>query len=247
MKRILISNDDGIFGIGLNPLIQEISKLGKVFVVVPEKEQSAVSHSMTLRGPVRARQLSGNTFVMDGTPADCVRFGIIQIGSRDIDLVVSGVNFGSNLGIDIFYSGTVGAAREGTFMGIPSIAVSLVSRTGKNFQTAAKFAAKLSKKVLKGEFDKNILLNVNVPDVALSKIKGVEITALGKKVYDDSIETRKDPYGLNYYWLKGKVRLSENKPGTDIYAVENNRISVTPLTLNGTDFEAVGKYKEIKF
>ncbi|MBU0952521.1 MAG: 5'/3'-nucleotidase SurE [Elusimicrobia bacterium] len=246
MKRILVSNDDGIFGIGLSPLVKEISKLGKVFVVVPEKEQSAVSHSMTLRGPVRARQISGNTYVMDGTPADCVRFGIIQVGSRNIDLVVSGINFGSNLGVDIFYSGTVGAAREGTFMGIPSIAVSLVSRTGKNFQTAAKFAAKLSKNVLNGEFEKNILLNINVPDVSAGRIKGIEITTLGKKIYDDTIETRKDPYGLNYYWLKGKVVANENKPGTDIYAVEKNKISVTPLTLNGTDFEAVEKLKEIK-
>ncbi|OGS27873.1 MAG: 5'/3'-nucleotidase SurE [Elusimicrobia bacterium RIFOXYB2_FULL_48_7] len=243
-KRILITNDDGIFGLGLKPLIKEISRFAQVFVVVPEKEQSAVSHSMTLRGPVRARQLEKNLYVMDGTPADCVRFGIIKIGSRKIDMVVSGINFGSNMGIDVFYSGTVGAAREGAFMGIPSIAVSMSGTWGKNFKNAAEFSSKLARRVFGWNLKKEILLNVNIPDLPSRALKGVEVTCLGRKIYDDTIETRHDPYGLSYYWLKGKVLRNDNPDGTDIRAIEKKRISITPLTLNGTNFEMIGELKK---
>ncbi|OGS21526.1 MAG: 5'/3'-nucleotidase SurE [Elusimicrobia bacterium RIFOXYA2_FULL_39_19] len=240
MKTILISNDDGIFGYGLKPLVEEVSKIARVLVVVPEKEQSAVSHKLTLRDPVRSRQISKNTFIMDGTPADCVRYGIIRVGKRKIDLVISGVNYGSNLGIDVFYSGTVGAAREGAFMGIPSIASSLVSRTGKNFQPAAAFTAKLAKKVL-DTGKKDILLNVNIPDLPKSRLKGVKMTSLGNKIYDDTIHCKKDPYGLSYYWLKGNVIKSKNQPGTDLHTVENDMISITPLSIDGTNYEMLEK------
>ncbi len=247
MKKILITNDDGIFAIGLKPLVEEISSVGNVMVVVPDKERSAVSHSLTLQEPVRARKIDRRTYILNGTPADCVRFGVIFLCKNKVDLVISGINFGANLGQDIIYSGTVGAAREAIFMGISSFAISLASRTGKNFDTAAKFAVKVARFLLSNKFQKKLLLNINVPDLPLNKILGVEITSLGKRIYADTIHCRKDPFGLPYYWLKSRLVYEKNIPGTDISAIKNKKISITPLHTNYTDFSLIEELKKHGF
>jgi 5'-nucleotidase len=244
MKKILITNDDGIFGLGLKPLVKEVSSFANVIVVVPDKERSAVSHSLTLQEPVRVRKIEKNVYILNGTPADCVRFGVIFLCKNKVDLVISGINFGANLGQDVIYSGTVGAAREAVFMGISSFAISLVGRTGKNFSVAAKFAVKIARFILENEFQQKILLNVNVPDIPYKKIRGTEITSLGKRIYDDTIHCRKDPYGLPYYWLKGRLLSGKDIPGTDISAIKNKKISITPLHTDYTDFSMIEKLKK---
>ncbi|MDI6640772.1 MAG: 5'/3'-nucleotidase SurE [Elusimicrobiota bacterium] len=261
MKKIVITNDDGIFGVGLAPLAKELSQLGKIVVIVPDKERSAVSHSLTLHKPIKVKKIDNRyifddkdriqTYIVDGTPADCVRFGFISICKYKLDLVVSGINFGPNLGNDVIYSGTVAAAREGAILGIPSIAVSLVSKSGKNFQTAAKIAYKIAKMIFDRDFLGKItntsFLNVNVPDLPLKKVSCIRITSLGERFYDETIQTRKDPYGLPYHWLKGKFLGGKNLLGTDIWSVNNNYVSITPLKINATDFMAIEKLKKVKF
>jgi len=212
MKQVLITNDDGILGVGLPPLIKEIEGIARVVVIVPDKERSAVSHSLTLHDPVRARKISRHTYVLSGTPADCVRFGILGLIKGKISLVISGINYGPNMGNDVVYSGTVAAAREGALLEIPSFAVSLVTKTGRHFASAARFARTLAKFILKDNAKERCFFNVNVPDVPFNKIKGVDITALGKRIYDDKIHTRKDPYGLPYYWLKGSILSGKTSP-----------------------------------
>jgi 5'-nucleotidase len=241
-KTILITNDDGIFGLGLKPLIEKIKQVGKTIVVVPDKERSASSHSLTLKDPIRAREVSDSVYTLSGTPADCVRFGIIKLCKCKVDFVVSGINFGPNLGQDVIYSGTVAAVRESVLMNVPGFAVSLVSKTGKNFYTASLVAQKLAKSILSKK--EMAFLNVNVPDLPASKIKGVSITCLGKKVYEDKIQSEYDPYGLSYYWLKSRLLPSRNAPGTDIHAVKNGMISITPLSIDSTDCSKMDELKK---
>ena len=248
MKNILITNDDGIFAYGLKALVDEISKMGKVIVVVPDRERSAVSNTLTLMNPVRITQggyptycrFEKNTYICDGTPADCVRFGVIMLHDKKPDLVISGINYGGNLGQDVIYSGTVGAARESIILGIPSIAVSLVTKTGKHFGTAAKICRKTAEYILKNrkmkQENNELFFNINVPDIPMSKIRGIKFTQLGKRKYSDSIEKRYDPYGLPYYWLKGKVLpFHANANTTDVVSVQQNFVSITPLKLDITD------------
>jgi len=248
MKKILITNDDGIFGLGLKPLVKEISSFANVIVVVPDKERSAVSHSLTLQEPVRVRKIEKNVYILNGTPADCVRFGIISLCKNKVDLVISGINFGANLGQDVIYSGTVGAAREAFFMGRSSFAISLVSKIGKNFSVAAKIAVKVAKFILKNKFYKKpLFLNINVPDLPLEKIRGIEITSLGKRIYEDTVHYRKDPFGLPYYWLKSRLVYGRDIPGTDVSAVKNKKISITPLHTDNTDFLMIEELKKYGF
>ncbi|MEW6041630.1 MAG: 5'/3'-nucleotidase SurE [Elusimicrobiota bacterium] len=253
MKKILITNDDGIFGAGIEPLVKEVSKIANVIVVAPEKEKSAVSHSLTLHEAIRSRKIGHNSYIINGTPADCVRFGFIALCKYKLDLVISGINQGPNLGNDVIYSGTVGGAREGALLDVPSLAVSLVIKTGKYFKTAASFASRLSDILLNTEKGseirmrmvgskeklERIFLNVNIPDAPENKIAGVEITTLGKRIYDEVVHRRKDPYGMPYYWLKGRLLSGKNIPGTDINAVNHSRVSITPLSVNNTDKETL--------
>jgi 5'-nucleotidase len=258
MKKILITNDDGIFSAGIEPLVREVSKVAGVILVVPERERSAVSHSLTLHEAIRSRKICHNSYILNGTPADCVRFGFIALCKYKLDLVISGINQGPNLGNDVIYSGTVGGAREAALLDVPSFAVSLVGKTGKYFSTAARFAAKVSDFLLNtrkgGEIRQRmtgakeklerVFLNINVPDVPYGRLAGVEFTALGKRIYDEVVHYRKDPYGSPYYWLKGRLLSGRNVPGTDIGAVNKNRISITPLSVNNTDKETLSFLKD---
>ena len=252
MTKILITNDDGILGVGLEPLVKEISKIAKVTVVVPDREYSASSHSLNLNQPVKAREITRNTYILGGTPVDCVRFGILKLCRKNKpDIIISGINFGSNLGQDVIYSGTVAAAREGLMLNVSSFSISLVSLNGKNFSTAAKFASKLTKIILNNKLvnSRRILFNVNVPDIPLKKIRGVEITSLGKRTYTNVVVSRFDPVGLEYHWLKGPLpkSIGKNIPGTDINAIMNGKISITPLKIDTTDKEMLNKLKGLKF
>jgi len=242
--RILLSNDDGLFGRGLEPLIYELKKIGDVFVVVPDTEKSASSHSITLHSPIRLVEKRKNVYTVTGTPSDCVRFGVIGIMKNRVDMIVSGVNDGPNLGDDCIYSGTVAAAREGAMLGIPAIAVSLVPPGRGNFKLASEYAAKIVVTAKKIRMPKYSFLNVNIPDT--DGIEGIELTKMGKRIYDEDIEERTDPRGYKYYWIAGERLSGHPDPGTDIKAISMSRISVTPLKVDQTDFSFLNDLKKNK-
>jgi 5'-nucleotidase len=252
MHKILITNDDGIFSIGLKPLIKQLKKIADVVVVVPETEQSAVSHSLTLHEPIKIKKIDNSTYVVNGTPADCVRVGIIEICKNKIDLVISGINSGPNLGYDVVYSGTVAAARESVLMNISGFAISLANyKKSSNFDTAAVVTKKITELFLNNKFieiNKPIFLNINVPDLPLKKIRCFSITRLGTRKYENRIRITYDPYGIPCYWLKSRlVNVSQNYFDSDVSAVKNRMVSITPLTIDITDYSMINDLKKIGF
>jgi len=228
---ILVTNDDGIHGAGLMPLVRELRKIGDVIAIVPDQERSGMSHSITLHKPLWVNRVKDGIYMTTGTPVDCVRFGVLHMIKRKISLVVSGINTGPNLGEDVIYSGTVGGAREGALLGIPAFSVSLSELGQENFDDAAAFSRRLASMILKNGLPRNIFINVNYP----KKKKGVAITTLGKRVYDDKIVSRRDPRGGKYFWLSGKILKSRFVPGTDISSVESGLVSLTPLRIETAD------------
>lgn len=236
MKTILVTNDDGFYAPGLHPLVKVLKKLGKVIVIVPDKERSGTSHSITLHKPLRVYKAPNGIYMANGTPADCTRFGFLSIAKGKVDLVVSGINTGPNLGQDVMYSGTVAGAREGAMLGVPSFAISIAQWGNDHFRASAKVAGVIAKKLLKTGMKEKTYFNINVPQ----KIKGYKITSVGKRIYDDDIERRTDPRGLHYYWMAGKFISGHEDPGTDILAIKHSCVSVTPLKLDPTAFEQFG-------
>ena len=248
---ILISNDDGIEAEGIFALASEIRKFANIIVVAPYTQQSAVGHSVTMSNPIRVRRvyLGKNFFgyAVEGTPADSVKLAVhTLLKNKKIDMLISGINQGANTAINIIYSGTVSAATEGTILGLPSIAVSLTSYTYKNFSVAAEFAGKLSKIILKKGLPPGTLLNVNVPAVPKSKIKGAIVTKQGKSSWDDTYEKRLDPGNREYYWLTGKMLKIDKSVDYDVKAVDSGYISVTPIHYDLTDYETYEKMKSWK-
>ena len=241
---ILITNDDGIQSEGLTALKNALSSLGRVAVVAPDREQSTASHAITLHRPLRVEEVDRRCFSVDGTPADCVNLSINGILKGKPKILVAGINKGENLGDDVTYSGTVSAAIEGTLIGIPSIAVSLVTRKDFKFEAAATFAKRLVEQVLKRGLPDNTLLNVNVPNLTEQEIKGVEITCQGKRIYGDAIVEKVDPRGKKYYWIGGDQLGYRDVPGSDFDAVNRKMISVTPLRLDLTGYDAIETLKE---
>lgn len=239
--RILVSNDDGINSKGIKELVKELKKIGDVTVVAPITEQSAVGHAITMKLPLRVVEhyLNGEFFgyAVDGTPADCVKMGMRNLMKEQPDIVVSGINHGSNTAINIIYSGTVSAAREAAIMDVPSIAVSVTSHDATEFEYAAKTAAELSKLVVKNGLPKGTMLNVNVPNIPVDEIKGTLITRQGQSKWDDIYEERSDPYGKRYYWLTGKLIELDEHLETDQFAVVNKYVSVTPIQFDLTDYK----------
>ena len=239
--KILISNDDGIDSAGIAALAKEMKKIGDVIVIAPRTEQSAVGHAITMKFPLRITEYSVNGdffgYAIDGTPADCIKIGIRNIMKAPPDIVISGINCGSNTAINIIYSGTVSAAREAAIMDVPSIAVSVTSHEPKHYEYAAKFSAELTKLVVQHKLKTGTLLNVNIPDLPEEKIAGVLLTQQGKSKWDDVYEERKDPYGKNYYWLTGNLIEADDKLVCDQYAVKQNYVSVTPIHFDLTDYE----------
>jgi len=237
---ILVSNDDGVRSDGIEALAGAMKELGTVYVVAPDRERSAASHSLTLTHPLRVEKLGPRTYSVDGTPTDCVNLGINGIlKGRKIDLLVSGINKGANLGDDITYSGTVSAAIEGTLLGIPSIAVSLVTRSRFRFEVANEYALMVARKVLRKGLPGDTLLNVNVPNVPREEIRGVRMTRQGKRIYGDLIVEKRDPRGRKYYWIGGDHLRSEEVPGSDLEAIDGNFVSITPIHLDLTNYAAL--------
>ncbi len=248
---ILISNDDGIESDGIKALWREIRKFADVFVVAPHTQQSAVGHSITIANPIRARRnlIDKNFygFAVEGTPADSVKLAVRNLlKGKKIDLLISGINHGSNTAINTIYSGTVSAATEGTILGIPSIAMSLASFTYNDFSFAAKFSSKIAKFVLKNGLPRGTLLNVNIPPVDKSKIKGVLITKQGKSYWDDYYESRLDPNRREYFWLTGKMAVMDETLEFDEIAIRNNYISVTPIHYDLTDYKILDELESWK-
>lgn len=235
-RNILVVNDDGVYGEGLRPLARALAPLGRVTIVVPERERSAASHAITLHKPIRVRRLEPRLYIMNGTPADCARFGLISILKERADLVVSGINHGANLGADTMYSGTVGAAKEACMLGIPALAVSVTTKDPRpHFATAARFARLAARQMIERGLPKHTCLNVNVPNRAWGALRGVAVTKLGRRIYGRELSPRVDPRGLTYYWMAGAVPRGVAEPGSDIAAIEQGKVSVTPLRLYLTD------------
>ncbi|MCH7949593.1 MAG: 5'/3'-nucleotidase SurE [Candidatus Dadabacteria bacterium] len=243
-KRILISNDDGINSEGLHKLHETLKKLGEVYIVAPDRDQSAVSHSLTLYRPLRLDKISEFIYTVDGTPTDCVNLAINGIlRDKKPDLVVSGINKGENVGDDITYSGTVSAAMEGTLLGIPSIALSLVGRGDFNFDYALHHSLLIAKYVLENKLPEDTLLNVNIPNLPGEQIKGIVVTRQGKRLYDEPIVEKVDPRGKKYYWIGGDELGFLDIEGSDIVAVKEGYVSVTPIGLDLTNYGHIDKLR----
>ncbi|KAF0221818.1 MAG: hypothetical protein FD174_149 [Geobacteraceae bacterium] len=238
--KILVTNDDGIHAPGIKILAEVFRQHGEVAVVAPDRERSAVGHALTLHHPLRAAQLRPNVFAVDGTPTDCVNLGIHSLLSFKPDMVISGINRGSNLGDDVTYSGTVSAAMEATLMGIPAFAVSLVTTDeGKNYAAAAAFAAKLAGIILREGLPVDTFLNVNVPDLPTASLLSPLITSQGKRRYDGVIIDKVDPRGRNYYWIGSADMNFLDTEGSDYAAVSRGHISITPLHLDLTNYNSM--------
>lgn len=240
---ILLTNDDGIHSPGLQALADEMQAIGRVVVVAPDRERSAIGHALTLHSPLRAEEVSEQRWAVSGTPTDAVNLGIHGLLKETPDLVVSGINKGSNMGDDLTYSGTVAAAMEATLMGVPAIAVSLAGSSFKydDFQHAAIIARNLAKTILVHGLPADTFINVNVPD---QKPEGIRITRQGKRVYEDAIVQNCDPRGRNYYWIGAGELGFQNLDGSDFHAVHNNYVSVTPLHLDLTNYAAMDRLRQ---
>jgi 5'-nucleotidase len=247
MKRILVSNDDGVHAPGLRALVEALSALGEVTVMAPLTEQSATSHALTLHHPLRIKDLGDRTFGVEGTPTDCVLLAVREFLGARPDLVVSGVNHGPNMGEDVIYSGTVAAAMEGALLGIPSMAVSLASWKFREPTAAASIAAGLARVLLDANPPSRFLVNVNVPPVPREEIRGIRVTRLGTRVYNDAIVKKIDPRGRDYYWIGGAAPTWEPGSDTDFAAVEEGYVSLTPLLLDITDARGFDYLRGLEF
>jgi len=243
---ILVSNDDGVFSEGLRILAKKLKRLGRVVVVAPDQERSAASHALTLHRPLRVKKISTDVYAIDGTPTDCINLGINEILKQRPDIIISGINRGGNLGDDVHYSGTVSAALEGGIMGVPSIAMSVVARESFQFEFASEFALKLVKKILADGLPEGVILNVNVPNLPSSKIKGYAWTSQGKRNYGNIIVQKLDPRGQKYYWIGGEEIGYEDIPNTDCKAVAEGRVAITPLRADMTDKMVLSVLKKWK-
>lgn len=236
--NILVSNDDGVQSEGLHALVDELKTLAHVTVVAPDRERSAVGHSLTFFSPLRVRKISEDAhsvvYASDGTPSDCVLLGIYDLMENRPDLVISGINRGANLGDDITYSGTVSAAMEGLIHGVPGFAISQTAYETMHWKTAAIIARRLAVALQTHALPPKTFLNVNVPNVPLGDLAGIEATTQGESIYEQRLIKRADPRGSEYYWITGAIPRGERVPGTDFAAVLDNRVSITPVQLNLT-------------
>ena len=237
--RVLITNDDGISSPGLAALVHAFEPVAEVIVVAPEHERSATGHAITLHKPLRASAagIPGSAvraWATNGTPADCVALGMLDLLEERPDVVISGINVGPNMGRDLTYSGTVSGAMEGAIFRVPSIAVSIGAFRNPIFTVAAGFAVQLAQAILREGLPEDTLLNVNVPNLPRAEIRGVAITRQGTKRYISRLEKRSDPRGRTYYWLTGEPAPQQDEEGTDSWALAQGQISVTPIGLDLT-------------
>lgn len=250
--NILISNDDGILAPGLRALANTLARdtHHHLTVVSPDRERSATGHALTLHKPLRLDPVKEgfastiSAWACSGTPSDCIKLGLDALLPQPPDWVLSGINRGSNLGTDVLYSGTVSAAMEGLLEGIPSIAVSLASFTATDFQPAADFIVSLLQKLERDPLPQAALLNINVPPLTSQEILGVVVAPLGIRKYTDIFEQRTDPRGRSYYWLAGEVITENIDPLSDLQAIQERYITLTPLQFNLTDYQTLPQLQQ---
>ncbi len=251
MLKVLISNDDGIHANGIQTLAAKLAQRYEVYVVAPDRERSATGHALTLHKPIRIEEVDiklpvAKAFSVSGTPSDCVKLALNALLDVEIDVLVSGINHGPNLGSDVIYSGTVSAALEGAIHGIPSIAVSLVNGFEKmaDFNHGAEFIYNFLPTAMEVGIPAKSILNVNIPAVPLHEFAGIKIAELGTRMYTDSYEKRIDPRGGIYYWLAGEIIETGESEDSDVEAIRNNMISISPVHYNLTNFNALTLLQE---
>ncbi|WP_428827606.1 5'/3'-nucleotidase SurE [Azonexus sp. IMCC34842] len=232
--NILLSNDDGYFAPGLAELAQALAGLGDIVVVAPEQNRSGASNSLTLDRPLFLKKAANGFHFVNGTPTDCVHLAVTGMLDRLPDIIVSGINNGANMGDDTIYSGTVAAATEGFLLGIPSIAISLTSFEGKNFESAGRVARELVERFIRDPMKEAVLLNVNVPDIPYAELKGMEVTRLGRRHKAEPVVRMVSPRSETVYWVGAAGAAADAGPGTDFNAVERGCVSITPLQIDLT-------------
>ena len=245
---VLLTNDDGIDAPGLLALKQAIAEIAEVIVIAPDHNWSAAGHTKTMHKPLRVKPVflpdKTPAYTSTGAPSDCVALAVLGLLNRTPDLVISGINHGCNLGSDLTYSGTVTAAMEGVIAGIRSMAISLDKSERSDLGFAAKVAARLAEEFMASSLPTDTLLNINVPGIPEPEIKGLRVTRLGRRIYRDTLVIRQDPYGRDYYWIGGEPPQGVMEEGTDVWAVAQGYISVTPVHLDMTDYKALEKIKD---
>ena len=237
--KILVSNDDGYMAEGIRALAAALADLGDITVVAPDSNRSGASNSLTLENPLRLNKIKEGVYRVDGTPTDCVHLAITGLLDDEPDMVVSGINAGANLGDDVLYSGTVAAAMEGRFLGLPAIAISLNGHTATHFETAAWVAKKLVKHLQTSALPADTILNVNVPDLPIEEIIGFETTRLGHRHKAEPVIKEFDPRGREMYWVGPAGEEKDAGPGTDFDAIRRGAVSVTPLQVDLTAYKAM--------
>jgi len=242
--HILLSNDDGYLAEGLSALAKALGEHAEISVVAPDKNRSAASNSLTLEMPLRAMTADNGFIKVDGTPTDCVHLAITGLLENEPDMVFAGINHGSNLGDDVLYSGTVAAATEGRFLGLPAVAISLAcGPVPMHFDTAAHVAVQLLKLLISTPLPQDTILNVNVPDVAIENLKGYQATRLGQRHKSEPVIKSEDPRGRTIYWVGPPGAEQDAGPGTDFFAINSGFVSVTPLQLDLTWYERINLLK----
>lgn len=235
--KVLVSNDDGVYAPGIRALANEMAMIAEVTVMAPDRNRSGASNSLTLNRPLSIKQLDNGYYSIEGTPTDCVHLGLTGFLAEPIDIVVSGINDGANLGDDILYSGTVAAAMEGRHLGFPAIAFSMVGDNIQHYDTAATIARQLVMKLSHTRLPTQTILNVNIPDLPLDKIKGIQVTRLGARHSAEPVVQEVDPRGRPIYWVGPPGIQADFGPGTDFHAVNEHYVSITPLQLDMTHYK----------
>ncbi|OIQ47288.1 MAG: 5'/3'-nucleotidase SurE [Gammaproteobacteria bacterium MedPE] len=243
--NILISNDDGVHAPGIHALYKALNdSMDSIIVVAPDRNCSAASSSLTLTNPLRTNTMENGFIAVNGTPTDCVHLAINMLCEEDPQLVVTGINAGGNLGDDVIYSGTVAAAMEGRYMGLPSVAVSLAGKELIHYETAGVYAAKIVHQLRDCPLPANQILNVNVPDLPLEQIKGIKVTRLGARHRATSMVKTQDPGGKDIYWVGPLAKADDAGEGTDFHAIANGYVSITPLTVDLTAHHRLEKLNQ---
>lgn len=243
--HILVTNDDGVFAPGILTLVEALKEIADVTVIAPDQNRSGVSSALSLEVPLRVQKSPNGWWQLNGTPADCVKLALSGFLNKEPDMVVSGINAGANLGDDVIYSGTVGGALEGRFLKLPAIAISAIARRHDEmyYETSAKIAVELVKKMQQNPYEPGIVLNVNVPSVPYEKIKGMQVTRQGDRHISEPIMPSEDGRGRRIYWLGDTGKIKDASEGTDFHAVHNNYVSVTPLYVDLTAHKHINNVK----
>ena len=242
--KILVSNDDGFLATGINVLTEALAEIADVVVVAPDRNRSAASNSLTVHAPLRISKIAENRYSVDGTPSDCVHLALTGLLDDEPDLVVSGINHGANLGDDVIYSGTVAAAMEGRFLGLPTIAISLAGDSLTHFDTAARVVTEMVKKLERASLAPDTTLNVNVPDIPYDELTGIVAARLGFRHKSEPVIRTRDPHGRTIYWVGPAGKGQDAGPGTDFHAIDQGAVAVTPLKVDLTRHDSLPQLTE---